>query len=572
MHLLVILCLAAGIVSGTGSFSIPVSYIGAGRHGTTPLELGASMPSMDVPGDGSWSLPENIPISGSIIGAWSERDIPDWKTQGKVTAPRVILAKLAAGTDLDHVNRYLLDAKPWSGAGSTWFLHQGDYDFSLVTLTTILYLFGNKPNRLFPETRAHLLEVLLNQEGGTPLVAVPNTFGLALDTENHHLMTEGSRYLKNQWLFVEGDESQRGNPIYDNGVNGLEKWLAAYLDEMIREGVYEFNSQPYIGYTLQALLNLDAFPASCAIRQKARYLLDIINKQYALGSLDYRRNPPFRRRYEKAGDTRLDDDPHTAYMQVWMRLAGDGAVPEGEVRHRYSGHGLLAELLPYRLPEDVRAWTRYKQEPYFVRFGRGPSACPELYSGGPGYLLSAGGAHRGLRSHIVAQPVTLLLEDGETDLMGCIHLRGKGSWSKWNTTGVYDLFGCSNGPVHIPEKLEPAVEADGWRIFNASTSGLLVAVYSPGDDFSLIALFPENIVGPGVLLKDILEANNDPDRLKTKFQRPGGGILEYDVDAPQGVWVMKSLDGTPLNRDYDTWAQFDGQIPALSFSRSDTAK
>ena len=510
-------------------------------------------------------LPPDV-VPGTCTLSWSEREFPDWQTQGKVTAPRVLLAKLAANRDIEAVNQYLLEAVPWSGAGSNWLLFEGDYDFSLVTLTTLLYLFGNDPMRLYPETLQHLLDVLLTEEGDTPLVTAPFTFGLILDTENHHLMTEGSRYLKNQWLRAYGSPEERANPAYNNATNGLGDWLSEYLDILIHEGIYEFNSDPYCGYTMQALLNLEAFPESTVIRRKARYLLDIMNLEYAVGSLDLRRNPPFRRRYEKSDSTVLNDDPHTAYLDVWLRLhlGGNGT---GEEPPHYSGHGLLAELLPYRLPKDVASWTLEKQAHYFARLGRGPSACPELYSGGPGYLLSAGGANRGFRSHIVARPITLLLGDGAADLRMCIHLKGKGSWTQWNNTGVFRRFACANGPVHVPKALTPAAAQGGWRIFNASSaSPLLIAVYED-TNLGLIALLPDTTRTPETLLEELLAGNPDPGALATRFQHPEIGVLEYDVNAPKGTWVMQSADGTDLDRDYDAWPQFESDLPVLNFAR-----
>ncbi len=544
----------------------PLNWIGAGRHDTQPIPLGAGMPAMvGAPEQArAWTPLKSRP--GEATHAWSEREFADWPTQGKVTAPRILMAKLAAGRDIEAVNRYLQEAAPWSGAGSNWLLFKGDYDFTLVSLTTILYLFGNIPDLLYPETVRHLLDVLLTEEGDTPLVTAPFTFGLVLDTENHHLMTEGSRYLKNQWLRTYGTEEERSNPMYVNRANGLGGWLSEYLDLMIREGVYEFNSDPYSGYTLQALLNLEAFPESPILRRKARYLLDIMNLQYSLGSLELRRNPPFRRRYEKADSAVLNDDPHAAFMYTWLQYTPQG-VPEKWNYGRYSGHALLAELMPYRLPEKVATWTLNKSDDYFVRFGRGPSACPELYSGGPGYLLSAGGANRGFRSHIVARPITLFLSDGATKIQDCIHIRGKGPWFTWNNTGIYRHFACANGLVHIPRHMKAAAAEGDWRIFAPETpSRLLIAVYDDSR-VGLIALFPKATQPPQVLLEALLATNPDPAQLENQFITPDGTVLEYEPDAPKGTWILKSANGRELEQAYDAWPQFEGDIPSLSFAR-----
>lgn len=543
-----------------------LNWLGAGRHQMRALPMGTAMPAMDTVAPDPWTPSYTDLNCGEATVDWSNQDLPDWKTYGKVTAPRVALAKLAANRDIEATNQYLLDNAPWSGVGSSWLLFKGDYDFTLATLTTILYLFGNNPDRLYPETRQHLLDVLLTEEGDTPLVTAPLTFGLVLDTENHHLMTEGSRYLKNQWLRNHGTDAQRHNPLYDNEANGMAAWLSEYLDLMIHEGVYEFNSNPYAGYTLQALLNLEAFPESPVIRSKAQYILDIVNLQYALSSLDLRRDPPFRRRYTRKDNPDLTNDPHSAYALTWLELGGATIPPEWN-SPGYSGHALLAELLPYRLPKDVAAWTLRKPFPYFVRFGRGPTACPEIYSGGPGYLLSAGGANRGFRSHIIARPITLFLSDGAAKIQNCFHIRGKGPWYAWNNTGVYSRFACTNGAVHIPAGANPEAEGYGWRIFRVSEpKDLLIAVYED-DHVGLLSLFPECAKVPDALLNAILDVNADTDLLRSRYVQPDGPTLEYDPNAPKGLWVMKSADGQALDRAYDRWPQFTGDLPALSFAR-----
>ncbi len=548
-----------------GAFALlEPDWFGAGRYRTHPIPPGEAMP----PPDDTLTSPAPRPSAEgqATIDQWSERDLPSWRSQGKVTGPRVVLAKLTRNQDVEEANRYLRAAKPWSGVGSHWTLHYGDYDFSLVTLTTILYMFGEQPDRLYPETRQHLLDALLIEEGGSPLVAVPRTAGLILDTENHHLMTEGSRYLKNQWLAHRGTDAQRTDPRYDNAANGLEKWLIACLEEIRDEGVYEFNSRPYAGFTIQALLNLEAWPESPRIRGLARYLLDMVNLQYALGSHSLRCNPPFRRNYQYERITALHHDPHTAFMRIWTGAAYDPDAPPAPTGHR-TQFALLAELLPYRPPEAVLAWTTATPEEYFVRYGRGPSACPELYSGGPDYLLSAGGASRGFRSYIIARPITLLLSDGETEISRCLHLLGRGHWRQWNNTGVHRRFACTNGPAHIPEQMTPEAADADWRIFRASNAQhLLIAVYST-DRFSMTALFPDSMTAPEELLRALHEKNGDDETLHTQFVWPDGTVLTYDVQAPKGVWVMESVNGERLDRDYDAWPQLSGDVPDISFAR-----
>ena len=531
--------------------------VGAGRESIRPLSPGDAAPRA---GAAVLRAPGN-PEDARVVEAWAGGGLPNWKTQGKVSAPRVCLAKLQAGRDIEEVNRYLLAAKPWATSGSTWSGHRGDYDFTETTLTTILYLFGKDPAILWPETVEHLLTTLLVEEGGTPRIAVPRSLGLIVDTENHHLMTEGSRYLKNQWLFRRGGPGREGNPAYDNRANGLEAWMCAHLRETAEQGVYEFNSMPYLGYTVQALLNLEAFPESEEVRGLARHILDTINWQYALGSHGFRRCAPFRRRIEKVHTDELQDDPHTQVMRFWCALGAQ----EGR-RHRGRPHQeLIAACMPYRVPATVKAWTLEKPREYFVRMGRGPKACPELYSGAPDFLLSAGGAFRGLRAMIVPRPITLLLPDGETQISRCFHIPGHGRWWWWNSTGVHRRFAVGRSPVRIPEQYSPAAGDGGWTVFTpADAPGLAVAVFS-AEELGIIALFPDGWESAEGLLARIRAANPDPAALREKFFWPEGGSVEYDVKAPRNRWVIRRVDGTDTDRDFGGWPMWDGDIPTEVF-------
>lgn len=262
-----------------------------------------------------------------------------WRLPG---VPRIVLGKLTVGKDVDDVNTYLRAATPWAGIGSTWGLRpNGDYDFSLPPLTAILYLFGDRPDLLYPETPDHLLGVLLNQEGEGFRVTVPGSLHLVQETENHILMTEGSRYLKNQWLREHGS----AEPHYDNRLNGLESRLVSSIGELELAGPYEFNSNPYAEYALMDLTN----------------------------------------------------HPHNAMMRVWADLGADRVeIPVENNTHQ----ALYAAFMPYRLTAEHLAVPLPVNRRYYVRIGRGPEASPEIYSAGNGYLHSAGGTGRAGRQAV----------------------------------------------------------------------------------------------------------------------------------------------------------------------------
>jgi len=522
-------------------------YVGAARSKHVALEAG----NIPVPQERTISWRDQSALTEGILQHWASQELPDWQEEGKVKAPRVIIGKLALKRDLQEVNDYLLSQSPRGNSGSVWRLHpEGDYDFTLAGLTVILYLFGDEPETLFPQTQEHLLSTLLIEEGGKPKISVPRTLGLVRDTENHLLMTEGSRYLKNRWLELHGST----RPEHNNMENGLEDWLFSFLGELNEAGLYEFNSMPYLGYTMTALMNLEAF-GSEAIRLAARKVLDRANWEYALGSLSLRRFAPFRRQLRKANITSLNSDYHTALMKVWMSLGEETSLDLTLAGGLH--HALWACLLPYRLPDETANWVEGKPDAYFVRIGHGAKASPEIYSGDHDYLISAGGVHRGKRSMIVARPITLMLDDQAQELEDVFHLAGpRSEFTEWNNTGVHRDFACAAGPVHVPDGRTPAVKNALWAVYRCKED-ISIAVHSR-QDLGIVCLFRNSDAEE--VLRHVSESNSDPELLYSEFQWPGGMRITYNVKASKDKWVIISAGGQAMNRIHDRWPLMDGEI------------
>ena len=379
---------------------------------------------------------------------------------------------------------------------------------------------------------------------------MPRTLGMILDTENHLLMTEGSRYLKNRWLSLHGDSSI----LFDNAKNGMEERIHRLLKDLKTMGLYEFNSLPYIGYTIAALLNLEAF-GSTQIRTDAREVLDYMNWCYALGSLELNHFPAMRRRYEKAGVREFSSNYHTAFMTTWLHFLKDSvALPSRELT---PAHTLVASYMPYRPADEVVKFQFEKGAGYFVQFGHGPGATPEIYTAGKNYLLSSGGANRGKSSHVVPRPICLFLKDGADDLSQVIHLFGPTiAYMKWNNTGVYRNFAVAAGPVHVPENMKPLATRDSWRVYTLQDT-IVVVVYSRAD-FGLIHV-AEN-VDANHFFQTVLSLNPSESQLKNDFVFSDGKSLAYDVDAPHRFWVMKAVNGVQLNRNVDEWPLMNGEF------------
>ncbi|GAA5508340.1 hypothetical protein [Novipirellula caenicola] len=543
------LAIVMAAITAASVWALPrvIPYISASRHVHVSLPPG----NIEIPTQRSIPWREESDLTNQIIDEWAKRPLGDWKTEGKIEAPRALLARLIRRDDVDAANDYLIAQTAWGTVGSTWPGNpNGDYDFTMAGLIPILFLFGDEPNVLYPQTREHLLHTLLPLDGGQPLLTVPRTAGLVPETENHLLMTEGSRYLKNRWMMLHGSQLAK----HDNLGNGLEPWLLELIEEIRSAGPYEFNSIPYEGYTLTALLNLEAFGSS-AVQAAARGLLDQLNWNYAVGSLRFRRFPPFRRQYAHAADTSLMGDRHVGLIKPWISLLPDAPDKLGLRGNRHIA--IWACWSPYRLPDQTARWIVEKPADYFIRIGHGPESSPEVYSGGPGYLLSGGGVNRGEHSLIVARPITLLLDDRANELSEVLHLAGPGQdFREWNNTGVWRNVAVAAGPVQIPSNWKPTVESAVWKIFQFEPN-LCVAVHSR-NDFGVVYIARSS--EPERMLQSIQRANSNETLLRSSFQIPDGSHIRYDTLADKNRWVIQQVDDRPTDRDFDRWPSMTGTI------------
>ncbi|MCB1066238.1 MAG: hypothetical protein KDN20_25380 [Verrucomicrobiae bacterium] len=519
-----LICLCLGIYGGT---ALVVYRFPMTQHGSVDLTPG----NIVVPSERTFRM----------------KDPDDYIRRATTPDSGDMLVKLAAGRDIETLNESLLHQKP--GRIGT----HGNWDFHLIELIVILYPFGDQPEVLYPETRKHLVEVLLTEKGGTPAVANPAVRGLLpmRDTENHIFNSESSRFLTNQWI------AQHGNPDprYDNVKNGLESFLIDFLHGIEKAGFYEYNSTPYLRYPFRSLLNLQAF-ATEPVASAARRILDRMNWNYALGSLSFRRFPPFRRQPQKAGWTQLSGE-HSGFMRALV------SALDGVENHDGEGYDMWIGLTGYQLPDEVARWTIAKPEEYFVRIGHGADGSPEIYSGGPGYLITAGGVANGLLGETVARPTTLMLEDNATWLKELLYVTGPGNdvardFRKWNNTGVHQRFAVGRGPVHVPEGWEASATEGRWSIYERA--GQTIGVYST-DTLGLFCLLKG--ADPRAHLKQLTEANPNGSVLERRFVWPSGATLEYDVHSTKNRWVISAVEGKPVNRDHGTWPLMEGHVPGF---------
>ena len=517
-------------------------FAGAGRKMDHPIELG----NIQIPKQRSLSFSNHSKLKQKILDGWTSKTPQDWKPNEKVNLKnsRIAISCLLEGKRIEEINNYLMNQKAVGHPGSPWLLYPlGDYDFTAMAFTALLYLFGEKPELLYPKTREHLLNKILTIEGDEFRRNVGYMF--LEDSENHILMTEGSRFLKNQWLMKHGNT----DPKYDNKMNGVSKKLKIFLEEIETYGFYEFNSAPYLGYTYCALLNLYEF-ASGDIRDLAGKLLDRLNWQYALSSFKFKHFPPNRRRFGKSFKKNIDSDYHTVMLKVWASLFDDSlSIDMSRGQH----HALWATFASYKPSDKVMEWIINKPKPYFVKMGHGYNSCPEIISGDKGYLLSAGGANQGKRSLIVAKPIMLFLNDDAEEMSETFHMFGPGeNFVEWNNTGVYQDFACTKGKVYIPEAKQALISSANWQIFSI-TEGVFLAIYSK-KEIGLMAIVRSNSARD--VLNKIIENNGDESRLNTRFNHPNGNIIDYDLESPKDQWVITRVNRKNMDRDFSKWPFF----------------
>ena len=518
-------------------------FAGAGRKMDHPIELG----NIQIPKQRSLSFSNHSKLKQKILDGWTSKTPQDWKPNEKVNLKnsRIAISCLLEGKRIEEINNYLMNQKAVGHPGSPWLLYPlGDYDFTAMAFTALLYLFGEKPELLYPKTREHLLNKILTIEGDEFRRNVGYMF--LEDSENHILMTEGSRFLKNQWLMKHGNT----DPKYDNKMNGVSKKLKIFLEEIETYGFYEFNSAPYLGYTYCALLNLYEF-ASGDIRDLAGKLLDRLNWQYALSSFKFKHFPPNRRRFGKSFKKNIDSDYHTVMLKVWASLFDDSlSIDMSRGQH----HALWATFASYKPSDKVMEWIINKPKPYFVKMGHGYNSCPEIISGDKGYLLSAGGANQGKRSLIVAKPIMLFLNDDAEEMSETFHMFGPGeNFVEWNNTGVYQDFACTKGKVYIPEAKQALISSANWQIFSI-TEGVFLAIYSK-KEIGLMAIVRSNSARD--VLNKIIENNGDESRLNTRFNHPNGNIIDYDLESPKDQWVITRVNRKNMDRDFSKWPFFE---------------
>lgn len=390
--------------------------------------------------------------------------------KGGFTDQAVVLSAL--GQETDAVNRILQANEPYSGVGTNFELlpgigRKGDYDFALQDLTALAYREWST-GKLTEETKQHLASVLLNQEGNDHL-APRYLFGLVPETENHQLMTESARYLKNQLVQQHGTAySTRNLPAaaYNNEKNGFNAWFVNHLSQFPRQDFDEYNARPYQAYAIQAIQNLYDFAADPKVKLSAQIVLDYEAVRFAVQSSEMRRVVPFRRRLDHSkGDNLLALDNQAARYAMLVGVTGERRdAVDGSIKLQ-TGHMVQAALGSYRVPDAVAGLMVDKAAtPYVAAVHH---ANTEITTSEPHFFISAGG-HFHQWSHLpfskqengIVTPTVVMLPGAGPNLSRMIRFLGRADGGPANNTGVFENLAFGIRPT-LPEGLEETAKAKG---------------------------------------------------------------------------------------------------------------
>lgn len=96
----------------------------------------------------------NADLAIQVYQSFASKKINFDKLSERGNTPRILLAKLLLKQDIEDVNKAIQQMKVRGVTGSHWALNpKGDYDFTLMPLTTILFLFDNQPDLLYPKQK-----------------------------------------------------------------------------------------------------------------------------------------------------------------------------------------------------------------------------------------------------------------------------------------------------------------------------------------------------------------------------------------------------------------------------------
>jgi len=516
----------------------------------------------------------------SLLSYWADQTLPEWqgweskdsfiaKPTGpaKVAYPNIALAKLAADKDIENVNESLVNADAYSGVGShVPILRDGDYDFSLFILTAIAHEFWNTP-QLATSTKVHLAKNLLNQEG--PVETPEYIYGYFPETENHVLMTEISRYLKNQLVTSEGMQyrsRELPKSAYNNETNGVKEFLLEYMKEILSTNFDEYNSKPYEVYTLSSVQTLYEYATDPEMKTAAQNVLDYHALRYALQSMDLRRIVPFRRQAKHIGlDYVYERDAGAArYALLVGNQASTSAAQKRQLQNR--ARSILA-VGSYDIPNEIKDLMISTSDNPYLYWSFYDNA--EIVHREENFLISAGGIyHNKYRfpffSHMDGLPrqTVVMFKQGSTLISDMIRFEGAPDIKKRNNTCVFVNFACGlrpELPQGVKEEARDIIESDEWTYLQTHNS--YVAFYqnkntATGTSFGFTEVTDSSNFSSLSAFKEVIEDSNKDKEFvvdsENTYTTSAGVEITFQIKEDVSVGLFASLANL-LKDDKMSW-------------------
>jgi len=251
-------------------------------------------------------------------------------------------------------------------------------------------------------------------------------FGGIEETENHLLMQNSAKYLKNKMLMEEALENGDADGVkeYQKFNDDIRKWFMKRLHRIAKEDFAEYNAKPYGRHSATALLNLHDFACAAGSRISAdkcddddvrlttalTEIFNLTSVKMALGSNQGRRIVPYRRlahantsynigklrddgsrdKPNRLFNLESDGDHWIAAMLLWTGQTFHG--PEGHASGKSLEEMIWEATSTYIPPPLILDIALDKSMPYQQTYHHSGW---ERYSSGPGWLLTAGGTQTG---------------------------------------------------------------------------------------------------------------------------------------------------------------------------------
>jgi hypothetical protein len=236
------------------------------------------------------------------------------------------------------------------------------------------------------------------------------------ETENHLLMIETSRYLNNDIIIADLRRDGEDPSLFEEDQSEIKAYLMEKFQSVLKGDFEEYNSRPYSRLSLFSILNIAQFADDPKLSLAARMVFDYMTAKAAIGSSLGRRLVPYRRHMEELQkripvslyDNTLAGDHYIPLLlfyngqtqQLWRNI-----VLTNEFGHMIYHASAMMSPNPPILDNIVMEASIEKSRRYEQRIKH---AGVEIYSGGHGWLVTAGGIQTGPANFSIA-PITLPL-------------------------------------------------------------------------------------------------------------------------------------------------------------------